>query len=45
MGGLSSVLSTPVNWQFLDEPMWKWFIFIGAFALMIFGWNGIMSFI
>ncbi len=40
-----NVVMETVNWDFLDEPLWKWFLFLGALALMTWGWNGILSFI
>lgn len=39
------VLSNLTNWTFLDEPLYRWFIFIGALLLIMWGWNGILSFI
>lgn len=33
-----------INWEFLDEPAWRWFIFLGALLLMMWTWRGIVDF-
>lgn len=40
-----NVVSNAVNWEFLDEPLYRWFIFFGALILISFGWRGLLSFI
>lgn len=37
------IFGTAVNWDFLNEPIYRWFIFLGALILMTFAWNGILS--
>lgn len=32
------------GWPFLQEPVWRWFIFIGAMLMMMFVWHGILDF-
>lgn len=39
------VISNIYNWDFMDEPLSRWFIFIGAFAAMAWAWKGILAFI
>lgn len=39
------VLTNTVNWTFLDEPLYRWFLFFGALLLIAWGWKGILSFI
>ncbi len=37
-------LSGLANWEFLDEPAYRWFIWLGALSLMIYLWGVILSF-
>jgi len=39
------MLSDFTNWQFLNEPLYRWFLFFGAILLISYGWNGILSYI
>jgi len=32
-----------INWPFLNEPLWRWIILFGAFALFQFGWSGVLD--
>jgi hypothetical protein len=32
------------NWEFLNEPMWRWFIFIIAFTFMLMTWGAILNY-
>lgn len=32
-----------VNWKFLDEPLYRWAIFMGAFAAISYGWRGALD--
>jgi hypothetical protein len=36
-------LSAIYDWQFLNEPLYRWFIFLIALSGMLFAWNGILS--
>lgn len=31
------------NWQFLQEPLYRWFIFLLAVSFMMYGWNGVLE--
>lgn len=31
------------NWQFMNEPLYRWFLFGLAFMGMSWGWNGVIS--
>lgn len=33
-----------LNWEFLDEPLWRWFFGLGAIAALIWAWDGILSY-
>jgi hypothetical protein len=37
-------LSDAINWEFLDEPAYRWFIFLGALSLMFYIWGVVLSF-
>jgi hypothetical protein len=30
------------EWEFLDEPLYRWAIFAGAMGLILAGWAGII---
>lgn len=40
-----NVISNLTNWSFMDEPLWRWFLFFGALMLIAWGWKGILSFV
>jgi len=37
-------MSNPFDWPFLQEPLWRWFIFIIALTLFTITWNGVLEF-
>ncbi len=39
------VVNNIVNWQFMNEPLTKWFIFFGALLAISVAWKGILGFI
>jgi hypothetical protein len=34
------LLSSVTNWEFLDEPLYRWAIFLVALSFIAFAWNG-----
>ena len=40
---VAKVASIP-QWPFMQEPLYRWFLFLGALMGMMIGWNGILSF-
>lgn len=40
-----NVVSSVTGWKFMDEPLWRWFLFFGALILISWGWKGILSFV
>lgn len=40
-----NVVTNVTNWTFLDEPLYRWFIFFGAIILISWAWKGVLSFI
>jgi hypothetical protein len=43
MDGIATLPSTIVGWQFLNEPLWRWFIFLFALGAMGFAWKEILG--
>lgn len=39
------VVVKAVNWPFMDEPLYRWFLFFGALMLIAWAWKGILSFV
>ena len=37
-------LNTVTNWQFLNEPIYRWFIFFGALTAISVAWGSILAF-
>lgn len=35
-------LQNVIGWQFLNEPIYRWFIFMGAWSAMLVAWGGIL---
>lgn len=32
----------PLAWKFMNEPLWRWFVFFLAMNLMVVAWNGVL---
>jgi hypothetical protein len=37
-------ISTVVNWEFLQEPLYRWALFLIALTFIAYGWNGVLTF-
>lgn len=37
-----ALLSSLTNWPFLQEPIWRWFVFIVAMGLLLQAWKGVL---
>lgn len=33
-----------LDWEFLSEPLYKWFLFLGLLMIMLAGWRMILSY-
>jgi hypothetical protein len=33
-----------VGWPFMQEPLWRWFLFFGAVGAISLAWSGILDF-
>lgn len=40
MGAVSNLFS----WPFLNEPIWRWFVFIVAISLFMAAWAGVLAY-
>ena len=40
---LPAPLAQISNWEFLDEPLHKWALFVVALTFILWGWNGIID--
>ncbi len=38
---MGSTLTGIASWNFLGEPAWRWFIFVGVMLLFLFAWHGV----
>lgn len=43
-GAAGDKLPNPLAWSFLNEPLWRWFVFIIALGLMLRAWQGVLSY-
>jgi len=39
----TDILNYVADWQFLQEPLYRWAIFIFALMAILFGYNGLLS--
>lgn len=43
-GGAGDTLPNPLVWRFLDEPLWRWTVFVIALGLMLRAWQGVLTY-
>ena len=36
------LLSNAVSWPFLQEPIWRWLVFIVVLGFLLSAWNGVL---
>lgn len=41
---VSDFFNSITSWQFLNEPLYRWWIFFLALALSAYAWHGILEF-
>lgn len=34
-----------LNWEFLDEPLYRWFIFLVAISCFAVAWSAVLNFV
>lgn len=39
-----NIVEKIANWQFLDEELYRWFIFFGALICISIAWGGVLRF-
>lgn len=42
---MSNPVTAAADWTFMDEPLWRWAIFIFALGLILMAWRGVLEFI
>lgn len=40
----SDLVTGAFDWEFLNEPFWRWIMFIVALSLVTFAWNGVLAY-
>lgn len=43
MNSLGQMVMDLPKWPFLNEPIWRWFVFIVAISLFINVWKGVQD--
>jgi hypothetical protein len=43
MDYISVLAAQFANWEFMDEPLYRWFLFGLAMALISWGWSGVLG--
>lgn len=38
------IINNVTGWNFLQEPLWRWFLFFGALLGIGWAWHGILEF-
>jgi hypothetical protein len=36
-------MPNPLEWEFLKEPLWRWFLFMLALGLMLNAWRSVLN--
>ena len=36
-------MPNPLGWKFLQEPLWRWFVFIVAMGLILHSWRSVLN--
>lgn len=44
MNTISDFVSGITDWQFLNEPLYRWWLFFFALMLSLFAWHGVLEF-
>lgn len=41
---VQTAFPNPLAWKFMNEPLWRWFMFILAMNLLLAAWVGVLRF-
>jgi hypothetical protein len=44
MDTVKNLFTGITDWTFLNEPLWRWAIFVIALAFITWGWNGVLGY-
>lgn len=40
---MQDFLSSVTDWSFMNEPLWRWFMFFGAMLAITYSWHGLVD--
>lgn len=40
--GYGNGVTNPLRWEFMNEPLWRWLVFLVAMNLLLTAWNGVI---
>lgn len=38
------MLPNPLAFRFLNEPLWRWFVFVIALGFLLHAWRGVLTY-
>lgn len=38
----NGMVTNPLRWEFMQEPLWRWLVFLVAMNLLLTAWNGVI---
>lgn len=44
VGARGDKIPNPLAWSFLNEPLWRWGVFVIALGLLLRAWSGVISY-
>lgn len=44
LGGRGDMLPNPLAWRFMNEPLWRWFVFVVALGFLLHAWRGVLNY-
>lgn len=44
MDGQAGILTQGLDWPFMQEPLWRWALFLLAISVIMYAMNGILGY-
>lgn len=44
MQGITDAAKSITGWKFMEEPLYRWFMFLGAWLIIVYLWGVILSY-
>lgn len=41
---MNDLMNKLATWPFMNEPIWRWFVFMVAMGGIMTAWNGVLAF-